>query len=112
MMNMKVHGQHCIPLYRVLHKPLSFDEVYQAMLCTLSRDEIVIEIVTDSLITAVGIYKPKVKRAMTHLFTRCDYLEPPGHFIAIEVHELERMFTLFPQRLTRVWGRFETPYLN
>jgi hypothetical protein len=48
---------------------------------------------------------------MKHLFLRCDYHEPPGHFIAIEEDEVGRMMALFPERLQRVGNVYESPYL-
>jgi hypothetical protein len=105
---------HVIPLYRVLHEPLSLCEVHCVIGPTLDKRQKVIEIqfTVEGLgpAAAVGIYQGSTKIPMQHLFTRCDYHQPPGHFIAIEDAEIARMSAVFPKRFVRVWGVCETPY--
>lgn len=114
MKQMVIRAVPIIPLYQVLHQPLSFEEVHLVVGPTLKNEERVIEIAfaVECLgpAVAVGIFKGSLKIPMQHLFTRCDYHQPPGHFIAIEEVEVARMSALFPGRFARVYGVFETPY--
>lgn len=106
----KVRVTHRIPLYQVLEKPLPLAELDAVLRSAISKDESVVEIKVGIGLTAVGIYNTVTKRPIRHLFTRCDYHQPPGHFVAIEEGEIERMFKHFPNRFRRVWGRYENPY--
>jgi len=105
---------HVIPLYRVLHEPLCLCEIHCVIGPTLDKHQKVIEIqfAVEGLgpAAAVGIFQELGRAPMQHLFTRCDYHQPSGHFIAIEDAEIARMSAAFPKRFVRVWGVCETPY--
>jgi hypothetical protein len=106
---------HRIPLYRVLQRPLSLQEVTTAVGLSLQKHQGIVEVHFKiegmGKACAVGIFQGSTQIPMKHLFLRCDYHEPPGHFIAIEEDEVGRMMALFPERLQRVGNVYESPYL-
>jgi len=114
MSNAAVKTAYRIPLYQVLHKPLTEEEVKKVIDPTLHPPFEVIEIAfsIDGIgpARAVGIFQGSTKVPMQHLFLRCDYHSPIDHFVAIEADQVERMMQLFPDRFKRVWGVYETPY--
>lgn len=101
---------HRIPLYQVLEKALPLAELHTVLKPVILKDERVVEITVGSQLTAVGLYNVVTKRPIRHLFTRCDYHQPPGHFVAIEEAEIALLCTYFPNRFRRVWGKYESPY--